>query len=134
MSLQKFLLGKNEDGSPHYLYVSDDDTKPVVITGSVVGDVTVGDGTTYNVSEPVIEVSAGHDGEISHLIGMRYEAEGHPKHDDEHPFIHSCTEHCGSLAIEGKHPNGPLGAVRVPADEEIAAGAEAAPVKKGGRK
>lgn len=122
MALTKFLMGKNEDGTPHWFYHSDDPTKPVVITGPPIGTVETSDGTVYNVSEPVIEVDAGHNGEVAHLIGMRNETEGHPKHPEgDEAFLHTCDEeHCGVLAIPDKLAGGPLAAKRTASIEELA--------------
>lgn len=50
----------------------------VVLTGPIRGTVTTGDGTTYDVSEVAVEVHPDHADEVAHLIGKRYEAEGHP--------------------------------------------------------
>ena len=49
-----------------------------VLTGPIQGSVTVADGTTYNVSNPLIEVQEQHAEEVAHLIGQRYADEGHP--------------------------------------------------------
>jgi hypothetical protein len=78
MAVTKIRLGTNEDGTPHYLYQSDDPTKAVVITGPVSGIVSLPDGTSYDVSEPMIEVEPGHELLVSDEIGKIYESEGHP--------------------------------------------------------
>lgn len=62
----------------------------VVLTGPIQGTVTTTDGTVYDVSAPVVEVAhLGHAAEVAALIGDRYQAEGHPAHDAEHPFVHT---------------------------------------------
>jgi hypothetical protein len=92
MALEKIRLGTNEDGTPHYLYRSDG---PVVVTGPITGRVSTADGTEYDVSEAVIEVaSVEHAGHVSHAIGRRHEAEGHPLHAAEDPFVHECGPGC----------------------------------------
>ncbi len=65
----------------------------VILTGPIKGSVTLADGTVIDVSEPVIEAPLDQHGEIAHLIGQRYAAEGHPDHTDV-PFVHACTELC----------------------------------------
>jgi hypothetical protein len=102
--MTKIRLGTNEDGTPLYHYASDG---PVVFTGNTIsGPVTLPDGTTYDVTEPFIEVaSVEHAGLVSHAIGLRYETEGHPLHrpsvsdPDPAPFVHLCDDgHCGEQA------------------------------------
>lgn len=127
MTLLKYRLGDNEDGSPHYLYVSNDPTKAAVITGPITGTVAVADGTVYDVTEAVVEVDLAHHGEIAHAIGIRHEEEGHPKHRGEGdlPFFHSCNDLCGALTVKEKlvepeqqMPNGlmKLRGIDLPAD------------------
>lgn len=87
MAVTKIRLGTNEDGSPHYLYQSDDPTKALVLTGPITGAVTLPDGTEYDVTEPLIEVEPGHELLVSDAIGAVHEAEGHPLLPDE-PFVH----------------------------------------------
>ena len=61
----------------------------VVLTGPIQGQVTTSDGTTYDVSEHVIEVDPAHAQEVADLIGDRYAAEGHPAHMySDVPFVH----------------------------------------------
>lgn len=104
MTLLKYRLGDNEDGSPHYLYVSNDPTRAVVVTGPITGTVETADGTTYDVTESVIETDMEHHGEVGHAIGIRHEEEGHPKHNGagDDPFFHSCNDLCGALTIKEK--------------------------------
>jgi hypothetical protein len=89
MALHKIRLGTNEDGTPHYFYQQDDPSIPLVITGPITGSVATSDGTTYDVSDPVIEVQPGHELEVSDLIGQRHADEGHPLHDADKPFVHT---------------------------------------------
>jgi hypothetical protein len=70
----------------------------VVLTGPIKGRVTLADGTTYDVSDHAVPVeSPEHAAELAHLIGLHYEAEGHPddvEWDDEagemvqRPFVY----------------------------------------------
>lgn len=100
MTLHKVNIGTNEDGSPRYHFHSDDPTKPVVYTGpNINGNVTLPDGTVYDVSEHYIEVEPGHDGLLSHVLGMKFQDDGHPLHGPEEPFVHTCTDHCGELKV-----------------------------------
>lgn len=86
MTMTVTRSGVNEDGTPHYAYVSDGH---VVLTGAIQGQVRTKDGTVYDVTAPVIEVACdnpGADGdhsnchadEVSTAIGDRYLLEGHP--------------------------------------------------------
>lgn len=98
MAITKTFQGLNEDGSPHYLYETDDHA---VVTGPAYGPVTCSDGTVYDVSEPVIEVaSETHAGEVAHLIGVLHEEQGHPS-NPALLYIHECTDSCGKLRREG---------------------------------
>jgi hypothetical protein len=89
MALHKIRLGNNEDGTPHYLYQQDDPSIPLVFTGPISGTVETPDGTVYDVTEPVIEVQPGHELHVSDAIGQRHEAEGHPLHGADDPFVHT---------------------------------------------
>lgn len=80
--------GSNADGTPHFAVASDDPTKTLVYTGPIFGPVTLSDGTVYDVSAPIIEVNIGDALLVSDAIGARHAADGHPLHDDEHPFVH----------------------------------------------
>lgn len=96
--LTKTYVGQNEDGTPHFAYVSDG---PVLLTGPVFGVFKTADGTEYDVSENVIEVqSEQHAGELAHQIGIHHEQNGHPHHDPSIPFVHTCTPSCGAFARE----------------------------------
>jgi hypothetical protein len=53
-------------------------TGHVVMTGPITGSVTLEDGTTYDVTQPFVEVDPDHAEEVAHLIGQRYADEGHP--------------------------------------------------------
>lgn len=70
----------------------------LVLTGPISGTVTLPDGTEYDVTPPVIEAPLEHHGAISHAIGVRHQAEGHPLHSADEPFVHECTDHCTSEA------------------------------------
>lgn len=90
MALTKTHLGRNEDGSPRFHYQHDGAKgTAVVITGPIYGEVTLPDGTTYDVTDDAIEVPAKHAEQVAAAIGDRHEAEGHPKHDAETPFVHN---------------------------------------------
>lgn len=54
MAVEKIRLGTNEDGTPHFLYRGDH----VVLTGTAVGDVSLPDGSTVDVTEPVVEAAS----------------------------------------------------------------------------
>jgi len=95
VTITKTYLGLNEDGTPRFHYESDGH---VLITGPIYGTVTTEDGTDYDVSDHVIEIDPAHAGELAHKIGVHHEEHGHPDHDDGHPFVHECTEHCGEFA------------------------------------
>jgi hypothetical protein len=85
--ITKTRLGTNEDGTPLFHYHSDGH---VVLTGPISGTVTTEDGTTYDIGPDLIEVaSPQHALEVSDLIGQRHEADGHPLHNDENPFVHT---------------------------------------------
>lgn len=63
----------------------------VVITGPISGTVQLDDGTTYDVTDTVIEVaSPEHAAEVAHQIGLRQESEqSHPNHDADVPFVYT---------------------------------------------
>ncbi len=104
MAITKTYVGLNENGSPHFSYVVEGDTHAVV-TGPVYGTVTLPDGTTYDVSDDVIEVaSLEHAGHVAHAIGVRHQEEGHPHHDPAIPFVHACTETCPDGAAPAPTP------------------------------
>lgn len=98
MTITKTYLGQNEDGTPRFHYESDGH---VVVTGPAYGPVTTSDGTTYDVSDQVIEVAPEHAGEVAHLIGVMHEERGHPDHQPGDPFVHECADSCGALKREG---------------------------------
>jgi hypothetical protein len=51
----------------------------VLLTGPITGELTTTDGTTYDVSPMAVEVeSQEHADELAHLIGLHYQANGHP--------------------------------------------------------
>jgi len=82
-------LADKEDGTPLFDVRSDDPTKALVYTGPWIrGPVTLPDGTTYDVSPDIIEVDIGHELLVSHAIGERHAADGHPLHDPDQPFVH----------------------------------------------
>jgi uncharacterized membrane-anchored protein len=49
-----------------------------IITGPITGQVTLDDGTAYNVTPGVIEVPDEHAAEVAHLISTQYAEHGHP--------------------------------------------------------
>lgn len=95
MAVTKTYVGLNEDGTPHFHYESDGH---VLLTGPVYGQITTDDGTSYDVSDAVIEIDPAHAGELAHKIGVRHEEHGHPDHGPDNPFVHECSEHCGEFA------------------------------------
>jgi hypothetical protein len=96
--VQKFQLGTNADGTPHYHYYAPG--AHVVVTGPITGTVDTEDGTTYDVTENVIAVHPEHAAQVGDMIGLRYEMEGHPSHTDpEVPFTFTpVTPHGKKLA------------------------------------
>jgi hypothetical protein len=72
-------------------YVFDPD-EVAVKTGPITGGVTLKDGTAYDVSPEFIGVPVDHHEEVGHLIGLRYEAEGHPHHDERTPFVYEAPD------------------------------------------
>lgn len=113
VSITRTYVRQNPDGSAHFHYQVEGD-RHAVLTGKVYGTLTTSDGTSYDVSEPVIEVaSAAHAGEIAHLAGIHHEEHGHPDHDPGDPFTHLCTDSCGPLKREtttGPQTGHPVGA------------------------
>lgn len=87
MAIVKTNIGTNEDGIPRFHYHSDTDA-PLVVTGPISGPVTLPDGSVYDVTPEVIEAWPGHELAISDAIGARHEAEGHPEHGPDEPFVH----------------------------------------------
>lgn len=78
MALRKEYLGRNEDGSPHFHWISDDPNDVVVYTGPIYGAVTV-DGEEIDVSDDYIAVDSQEKADkVSDAIGERHVAEGHP--------------------------------------------------------
>ena len=63
----------------------------VILTGPITGTVTLADGTVVDVTDPVIEAPPERHGEIAHLIGLRYQNEGHP---NDPAFAHVCNDNC----------------------------------------
>lgn len=100
--MKKTLVGTNENGSPHYAYVAEEGER-VVITGPIVAQLTMEDGTVYDVSDPVIAVEDKHHDELVDAIGDHYEAAGHPHMTDPSvPFVHDREN--GVTARSGKKP------------------------------
>lgn len=110
MTIKKEYVGENPDGSQQFAISSDhpnqyhavDNPDPeavgIIWTGPIFGKVTAADGTLYEVSDDFIEAPMKHHGEISHAIGARHTAEGHPKHTNpDVPYVHECTDHCGGF-------------------------------------
>lgn len=104
MSIQKMNIGTWEEDHPlagqtkwHY-YSNDPINDPLhaVVTGPIFGKVTVPDGTEYDVTEHVIEVPLEHHGPVACAIATRHEAEGHPGHDSEKPYVHTHSVMCDS--------------------------------------
>jgi hypothetical protein len=75
-----------ETGQNHY----HSDGHVVFVGPHIDGHVETVDGTRYNITPLVVEVaSPEHAAEVAHLIGKRFEVEGHPKHDAETPFVYT---------------------------------------------
>lgn len=109
MTIYKTRIGVNEDGSPLYSVYSDHPSGILMQTGPITNEtITTADGTTYEVSPDWIEVeSLEHGHELNHKIGLLHEVNGHPKHDEDEPFFHTCTpETCGAFVTEehSRHP------------------------------
>lgn len=51
----------------------------LLFTGPIVGELTTADGTTYDVSPAAIEIDPVHADELAHLIGLHWQANGHPE-------------------------------------------------------
>ena len=65
-----------------------------VLTGPVVGEFTLADGTVYDASPTVTEVqSQEHADELMYLIGLKHEKHGHPLHDQDKPFKLDKSDH-----------------------------------------
>jgi len=64
-----------------------------ILLGPIRGTVTLASGEEVDVRPDVIEGSnAERAAEIAHLVGLRYAAEGHPKHDPGDPFIYEAPD------------------------------------------
>jgi hypothetical protein len=101
VALKWTQVGVNPDGTPMFTVESDRENPHIVFTGQHAnGTVELPDGTTYDVSPPVIEVdSQEHAGLVMHLIGEM--------HEDENRsllarggFQHECNDLCGVLKRE----------------------------------
>lgn len=77
MAVRKEYVGLNEDGSPHFAYISDDPNDHLVVTGPIYGVVHV-DGEAIDVSENVIAVDSHAKAlKVADAIGERHQTEGH---------------------------------------------------------
>jgi hypothetical protein len=85
-----------------------------VLVGPIKGEVTLSDGTVYDVSPDVVMCeSREHAQEVADLVGDRYAAEGHPAHmytgvEFKHDKAQShrnykAHEH---FTLHGEHPSG----------------------------
>lgn len=72
------LLKRYDPETGQVIYEQTDPTIPLVLTGPIAGNVTLPDGTVYDVTEAVIEVAPGDEIPVSNAIGTRHVAEGHP--------------------------------------------------------
>lgn len=62
----------------------------VLFTGPITGEITLADGTTYDVSPMQIDcTSHEHVVELCHQIGLRHEINGHPEVDGK--FVYDPT-------------------------------------------
>ena len=58
-----------------------------VLTGPITGEITLDDGTTYDVTPFVVYVdSAAHAEVLAHRIGSHYERHGHPAVDGDFTY------------------------------------------------
>ncbi len=79
MALPKPKIDLLDDGTLHYKFPPG---THVVATGPITGEVTLDDGTVYNVTPHYVAVrDKAHQAEVMHRIGLRYAAEGHPHAD-----------------------------------------------------
>lgn len=79
MAVQKIRLGNNEDGSPHYLYRSDDPNGHIVVTGPNISGTVEVDGKEIDVSEFATEVdSLATAQKVADAVAERFATEGHP--------------------------------------------------------
>jgi hypothetical protein len=108
MALIKTLMPEPHPttGQPWYHVRSDDASKVLLFTGPAAGNMTLADGTLYNVNEDVIECdSVAHAHEVACLIGQQHEQTGrydvsandpsNPTGEDI-PFLHGPCPHCGA--------------------------------------
>jgi hypothetical protein len=77
---KKTYIKDNPDGSPYFDYdftnVLNVDTHAAVLTGPIVGELTMDDGTVYNVTDGAIGVQLDHLDELHEKIKAAHNAEG----------------------------------------------------------
>jgi len=91
--MAKTLIGKNEDGTPHFRYVFDGpEGGGVIRTGPIAATVALKDGTVYDLSEDFVAHLPGHAGPIMHHIERLHQRSGllGPS------YVHVCSDECGS--------------------------------------
>ena len=97
--MKKSHLGENPDGTPHFgfeLEQSDVEAghDALLLTGPIAGVVSLGDGTSYDVTEAAIPCRSEHVGPLCHHIHRLHNAAGR--------FLeapHECSEACGAERI-----------------------------------
>lgn len=116
--MKKRLVGV-VDGRPHYNFeIEDSDLDAdgqfhLVHTGVGRGVVALADGTSYDVSEPVIAVaSEAHRTEVAHHIAVQAEASGQLDAVDEatgkvYVYEHTDCDHCDAPKTDDTDPLSP---------------------------
>ena len=75
MALVKTNIGTTPDGKPLFHV----EGEHVVLTGPIVGTVTLPDGSEVDVTADVVAAdSPEHAAQIAHAVSQRYADEGHP--------------------------------------------------------
>lgn len=99
--MRKELLGTNPDGSPRYHYIAEDG-ETLVFTGPIVANLTMSDGTVYDVTDTFVPVADEHHDELVLAIGDHYAENGHPHHAPGAVFVHDRAASEQALAARGK--------------------------------
>lgn len=101
--MRKELIHVDGHVVDHYIAEGDE---IALMTGPIRGTVTRADGTVHDVRPKVIPVANHCElAEVMHLIGQRYEAEGHPHHDPEDPFVYDRSHWHDHLSKCPNHGN-----------------------------
>lgn len=128
MALTKINIGRNEDGSPKYIW-DFKDTRPgydendpstwsaAIWTGPATGTIKLSTGEQYDLDQEYIEVPPGLDGAVHHHIELQHQRSGKlnkpaipEQHQEEYTVKHVCSEYCGAEAI--KPTAGPAAVLR----------------------